>query len=117
MGILLQGFFKMPPNLAVPSPADGDLTIDWWWDHLARQASDLRHSGFTAIWLPPLLKTSDGDKPGSDGYGPFDDYDIGSKDQKGCGVNFRPNCEARQSLQYRRNRRTDTPCWLSSRNH
>jgi galactose oxidase len=83
MGVLLQGFFKMPPNLAVPSPADGDLTIDWWWDHLARQASELRQSGFTAIWLPPVLKTSDGDKPGSDGYGPFDDYDIGSKDQKG----------------------------------
>jgi galactose oxidase len=83
MGVLLQGFFKMPPNLAVPSPADGDLTIDWWWDHLARQANELRQSGFTAIWLPPVLKTSDGDKPGSDGYGPFDDYDIGSKDQKG----------------------------------
>jgi alpha-amylase len=83
MGVLLQGFFKMPPNQAVPSPADGDLTIDWWWDHVARQASDLRQAGFTAIWLPPVLKTSDGDKPGSDGYGAFDDYDIGSKNQKG----------------------------------
>jgi hypothetical protein len=67
MGVLLQAFFTMPPNLAVPSPADGDLTIDWWWDHLASQASELRQSGFTAIWLPPVLKTSDGDKPGSDG--------------------------------------------------
>jgi hypothetical protein len=83
MGVILQGFFKTPPNQAVPSPADGDLTIDWWWDHLARQASDLRRAGFTAIWLPPVLKTSDGDKPGSDGYGPFDDYDIGSKNEKG----------------------------------
>jgi hypothetical protein len=83
MGVLLQGFFKMPPNQAVPSPADGDATIDWWWDHLAKQANELRQAGFTAIWLPPVLKTSAGDKPGSDGYGPFDDYDIGSKDQKG----------------------------------
>jgi len=83
MGVLLQGFFKMPPNQALPSPADGDATIDWWWDHLARQANELRQAGFTAIWLPPVLKTSDGDKPGSDGYGPFDDYDIGSKNQKG----------------------------------
>ena len=83
MGVLLQGFFKMPPNEAVPSPADGDATIDWWWDHLARQANELRQAGFTAVWLPPVLKTSDGDKPGSDGYGPFDDYDIGSKNQKG----------------------------------
>jgi hypothetical protein len=81
VGVLLQGFFKMPPNQAVPSPADGDVTIDWWWDHLAREASGLRQAGFTAIWLPPVLKTSDGDKPGSDGYGPFDDYDIGSKKQ------------------------------------
>jgi galactose oxidase len=83
MGVLLQGFFKMPPNVAVPSPADGDAAIDWWWDHLAKQANELRESGFTAVWLPPVLKTSDGDKPGSDGYGPFDDYDIGSKNQKG----------------------------------
>ena len=83
MGVLLQGFFKMPPNEAVPSPADGDPSIDWWWDHLAGQANDLRRAGFTAVWLPPVLKTSDGDKPGSDGYGPFDDYDIGSKNQKG----------------------------------
>jgi galactose oxidase len=83
MGVLLQGFFKMPPNEAVPSPADGDATIDWWWDHLAKQANELRQAGFTAVWLPPVLKTSEGDKPGSDGYGPFDDYDIGSKNQKG----------------------------------
>ncbi|MGA7626187.1 MAG: alpha-amylase domain-containing protein [Candidatus Acidiferrales bacterium] len=83
MGILLQGFFKMPPNLAVPSPADGDATIEWWWDHLARQANEFRQAGFTAVWLPPVLKTSDGDGPGSDGYGAFDDYDIGSKNQKG----------------------------------
>jgi galactose oxidase len=84
MGVLLQGFFKMPPNVAVPSPADGDATIAWWWDHLASQANELRQAGFTAVWLPPVLKTSDGDKPGSDGYGPFDDYDIGSKNQKGA---------------------------------
>jgi alpha-amylase len=83
MGVLLQGFFKLPPNQAVPSPADGDVSIPWWWDHLASQAHELRRAGYTAVWLPPVLKTSDGDKPGSDGYGPFDDYDIGSKNQKG----------------------------------
>jgi alpha-amylase len=82
MGVLLQGFFKMAPNHAVPSPADGDATIDWWWDHLARQANDLRKAGFTAVWLPPVLKTLSGSRPEADGYGPFDDYDIGSKNQK-----------------------------------
>ena len=83
MGVLLQGFYKLRPNRAVPSPADGDPGTPWWWDHLAAQANDFRNAGFTAIWLPPVLKTSAGTNPGSDGYGPFDDYDIGSKDQMG----------------------------------
>jgi hypothetical protein len=83
MGVLLQGFYKMMPNDAVPSPVDGDDSIPWWWDHLAEQAAALRAVGFTAIWLPPVLKTSAGAKSGSDGYGPFDDYDMGSKNQMG----------------------------------
>ena len=83
MGVLLQGFFKHLPNNAVPSPADGDSSIDWWWDHLARQASALRLAGFTSIWLPPVLKAYLGASSGADGYEPFDDYDIGSRNQKG----------------------------------
>jgi glycosidase len=83
MGVLLQGFYKLPPNRAVPSPADGDASIPWWWDHLASQANALCLAGFTAVWLPPVLKTNVGSKSGADGYGPFDDYDIGSKHQKG----------------------------------
>src|SRR5262249_19029426 len=74
---------KTQGNRAVPSPADGDPSIPWWWDHLASQANALRLAGFTAIWLPPVLKTNLGSKPGADGYGPFDDYDIGSKNQQG----------------------------------
>src|SRR6516165_5183057 len=83
MGVMLQGFYKLPPNRAVPSPADGEAGVPWWWDHLAAQANEFRKIGFTAVWLPPVLKTSAGAHPGSDGYGPFDDYDIGSKDQMG----------------------------------
>jgi galactose oxidase len=83
MGVLLQGFYKLRPNRAVPSPADGDPKTPWWWDHLAAQANELRAVGFTAIWLPPVLKTSAGVHTGADGYGPFDDYDIGSKSQMG----------------------------------
>lgn len=83
MGVLLQGFFKSQQNRSVPSPADGDRTIPWWWDHLAAQAKDLRLAGFTAVWLPPVLKTPNGSRPDADGYGPFDDYDIGSKNQHG----------------------------------
>jgi galactose oxidase len=82
MGVLLQGFYKLPnPTRAVPSPADGDNTVPWWWDHLASQANALRQVGFSAVWLPPVLKTSEGASKGADGYGPFDDYDIGSKNQ------------------------------------
>ena len=32
---------------------------------------------------PHLSETADGAKPKADGYGPFDDYDIGSRNQKG----------------------------------
>jgi hypothetical protein len=83
MGVLLQAFFKFASNRAVPAPSDGDTRILWWWDHLARQAHALRLAGFTAVWLPPVLKTNQGSKPGADGYGAFDDYDIGSKNQQG----------------------------------
>ena len=55
----------------------------WWWDHLAAQANEFRKAGFTAVWLPPVLKTASGASPGADGYGVFDDYDIGSRHQKG----------------------------------
>ena len=83
MGVLLQGFYKMRPNLAVPSPADGDQRMPSWWDRLAVQANDFRTAGFSAVWLPPPLKAAAGAQPGADGYGPFDDYDIGSKNQMG----------------------------------
>jgi hypothetical protein len=83
MGVLLQGFFKSPPNNAVPSPGDSKPGVQWWWDHLAAQAKAFSLAGFSAVWLPPMLKTSSGVGPGADGYGPFDDYDIGSKNQKG----------------------------------
>jgi len=71
MGVLLEGFFfglsSGPGN--------------FWWDHLAGQTRDLASAGFTAIWLPPPLKGASGGF--SNGYDPFDDYDLGSKDQKG----------------------------------
>ena len=57
--------------------------MPWWWDHLAAQARALSLAGFTAVWLPPVLKTASGSGLGADGYGPFDDYDIGSRNQKG----------------------------------
>lgn len=80
MGVLLQAFFR-PGDRGVPCPADGDPAVDWWWDHLAKQAHALRKAGFTAVWLPPVWKGASGIR--SVGYDPFDDYDLGSKDQQG----------------------------------
>src|SRR5262249_32947229 len=74
--VLLQGFYW-----DVPSPAAGNNTADWWWDHLAAQANALRQVGFTGVWIPPVLKGNSGGY--SVGYDPFDDYDLGSKLQKG----------------------------------
>ncbi len=81
MGVLLQAAYRTAKGVSVPSPADGDKRVPWWWDWLAGQASSLRQAGFSAVLLPPVLKTSAGASRGADGYGPFDDYDIGSKDQ------------------------------------
>jgi alpha-amylase len=79
MGVLLQGFYQRG-DAGVPVPPEGGLTHSWW-DHLAAQAADFSQAGFTAIWLPPVLKGASG--KASVGYDVFDDYDLGSKNQKG----------------------------------
>jgi alpha-amylase len=82
MGVLLQGFYFGPGRIAgVPSPLDGDASVPFWWDHLAAQANAFANAGFTAIWLPPPLKGASGSF--SSGYDLFDDYDLGTKNQKG----------------------------------
>jgi alpha-amylase len=81
MGVILQAAYKFPGGHSVPSPHDGNRRTPWWWDRLASQANAIRQAGFTAVWLPPALKTNAGGSAGADGYGPFDDYDLGSKNQ------------------------------------
>ncbi|RYZ66150.1 MAG: hypothetical protein EOP09_13125, partial [Proteobacteria bacterium] len=70
-GVILQGFYW-------------DAQSNWenpWWNRLAGQGPELAAAGFTAIWLPPALKSASGGF--SVGYDPFDDYDLGKKDQRG----------------------------------
>jgi alpha-amylase len=81
MGVILQADYKFPNGHAVPSPFDGNRNVAWWWDRIASQASAFRNAGFTAILLPPALKTNGGAFPVADGYGVFDDYDLGNKNQ------------------------------------
>jgi alpha-amylase len=80
MGVMLQAFYRVGTG-GVPSPADGNNQVPWWWDHLAGQARHLREVGFTSIWLPPALKGAAGTF--SVGYDVYDDYDLGSKAQLG----------------------------------
>ena len=83
--VLLQGFYKRGMYVAVPCPADPNdgPGTDWWWDHLAKHAGEISAAGFTGVWLPPVTKALQGVSEAALGYSVFDDYDIGSKNQKG----------------------------------
>lgn len=77
--VLLQGFYWNVPSV----PAGGGAT-KYWDDHLAEQANAFRLSGFTGVWIPNPVKGWAGGNAGtSNGYDPFDDYDLGSKNQQG----------------------------------
>lgn len=52
-----------------------------FWNRLAREASRLKKTGFTGLWLPPAYKGYCGSK--DVGYGVYDLYDLGEFDQKG----------------------------------
>jgi alpha-amylase len=82
--VLLQAYYKRGKYVAVPCPADhnDDPKVDWWWDHLAKQAQAIVRDGFTSVWLPPATKAAQGISAAALGYSVFDDYDIGSKNQK-----------------------------------
>ncbi len=52
-----------------------------WYTYLAKLAPRLRDMGFDGIWIPSPLKGWEG--VNDMGYGVFDHYDLGDKDQKG----------------------------------
>lgn len=55
--------------------SDGTL-----WNQVKSNANELKKKGFTAMWLPPAYKGTEG---GFDvGYGVYDLYDLGEFDQK-----------------------------------
>jgi alpha-amylase len=66
----------------MPAPVDKDTpNAPWWWDKVASLAPEFKRCGFSAVQLPPFCKTQSGAAPDADGYGKFDDYDIGTKNQ------------------------------------
>jgi alpha-amylase len=71
-------------KITVPAPVDPQTSrVPWWYDWIAMNAAALRRAGFTAILYPPVCKTQSGHFNTGDGYGVFDQYDIGSKNQMG----------------------------------
>src|SRR6185295_360470 len=71
--VLLQGFWWDYWNSNFPNG---------WSNYLTELAPRLKAMGIDAIWIPPAYKNS---STGSVGYGPFDQYDLGDKYQKGGG--------------------------------
>ena len=71
-------------RITVPAPVDANTPdAPWWYDYIAQNARELGRVGFTAVLYPPVCKTQSGRQPTGDGYGVFDQYDLGSKPQ--CG--------------------------------
>jgi alpha-amylase len=68
-GTMLQYFHWYLPN-------NGGL-----WKQIKDEARRLSEIGFTSIWFPPAYKGANGGY--SEGYNPYDLYDLGEFDQKG----------------------------------
>lgn len=75
------------------NPWNGKVVLQgFWWDYwnnnypngwsnyIADLAPRLRDMGIDAVWIPPCQKNAG---TNSNGYGPFDFYDLGDKYQKG----------------------------------
>lgn len=69
--VILQGFWWDYTNNNYPNG---------WSNYLADLAPRLRDLGIDGIWIPPSIKNGG---TNSNGYSPFDQYDLGDKYQKG----------------------------------
>lgn len=80
-------------SLQAQNPWNGKVVLQgFWWDYwnnnynngwsnyLADLAPRLRDIGIDAVWIPPSIKNAG---TNSNGYSPFDQYDLGDKYQKG----------------------------------
>jgi alpha-amylase len=75
-------FIKNGQRQVMPAPVDHDTpNAPWWWNKVASMAPEIKRCGFSAVQLPPFCKTQSGAASDADGYGKFDDYDIGTKNQ------------------------------------
>lgn len=72
MAVMMQAFYWDAP---IKEQKEGE-----WWNYLAEKAPELGKAGINALWLPPFCKAAD---PHSNGYDPYDYFDLGDYDQKG----------------------------------
>ncbi len=91
--LLLVLFCTFSQVSTAQNPWNGKVVLQgFWWDYwnnnyqngwsnyLADLAPRLREMGVDAVWIPPCQKNAG---TNSNGYGPFDFYDLGDKYQKG----------------------------------
>ncbi len=91
--ILLVSSFFHPVKAQTTTVWNGKVVLQcFWWDYynnnypdawsnyLADLAPRLKQMGIDAVWIPPFNKNG---SSSSNGYGPFDHYDLGDKYQKG----------------------------------
>ena len=85
MAIIFNSFYRMTVGgelQVAPAPVDKNTPdAPWYTDKIAAMARELASIGFTDILWPVLTKAQGGSAPNADGYGKYDDYDLGSKDQ------------------------------------
>jgi alpha-amylase len=76
---MLWANYRRGPSISVPAPYDDKSSPYWWYDRIANWAYDWARFGITDVLFPQPCKTNAGAFRGADGYGVYDDYDIGSK--------------------------------------
>ncbi|GAB4377042.1 MAG: hypothetical protein Kow0042_24160 [Calditrichia bacterium] len=94
LGFIILIFCFLLPSYSSANPWNGKVILQgFWWDYwnnnypnnwatyLAKLAPRLRDMGIDAVWIPPTIKNENA--TGSNGYSPFDHYDLGDKYQKG----------------------------------
>lgn len=85
MRVLHQESNKLPPNNAVPSPAEGDQMVSRRRGTLPVESTRFGRTACppSAAWSPLVPKISRGKSPISHKFGPSDDEESGSKTQEG----------------------------------
>jgi alpha-amylase len=81
--IMLWANYRRGPSLAVPAPFDDNSSPYWWYDRISNWSHTWASHGITDVLFPNPLKGQSGAYRTGDGYNPYDDFDIGTKNQMG----------------------------------